>query len=601
VAYAQAHAGVDQRPQGSVDLENMSLRQRLDRLFDDTWSAGVTYETRWQLVRDYLRPTRYREVDSDANRGDKSFERILDPTLMRASDIARAGLLAGLANPARPWFMYGLSDRDPDPPLSVTRWLTEFRDITLDVMRRSNFYTALESAFGDDFFNDTATTEIYTHPTRVIHCHDFPIGSYRLANDQFGRCNVFAREVTFTADQCVRRFGWDNCSQRVQDAYKSGNRQATVDVRHLVAPNDGASPSDGRLFAKNLPWKECYWEDGGGDRRPARDHQGHLTPNRVLRETGYHDFPIITSRWMRSEEDNHGTLSPGIMAVSLARRLFQMLRTGLNAFEKEVDPPIKAPTSMMNRAITLASREITFYDLVQGNAGPEKLHDINIRYDHLQAWIGETKAGIEACYMVDLFLAMIQDSRGQPPTAEEIRARQREKLQILGPVHERKAPETLGPSVERVASILIRASQGAWAAGEDGIIPRPPPELEGRVPRVEFISEVAQSQKLVGLDSLERYGAFIAQTAEAHQDPAVLDNIDTDEAAALYADMIGVSPTVRRSAAAREARRAQRAQDAAIAQTVEAAPQVAAAARDLSEARPEEGSVLSNLLARAAS
>jgi hypothetical protein len=246
--------------------------------------------------------------------------------------------------------------------------------------------------------------------------------------------------------------------------------------------------------------------------------------------------------------------------------------------------------------------EVTYYDAVQGNAGPERLFDIDLRLDHLWAKIAETKAGIEGVYMVDLFLQALADSRGTPPTAEEVRARLREKLQILGPVHERKAPETLAPSVERVAAIMVRASMGAWAAGEDGLLPQPPPALirDGRLAfRIEFISEVAQAQKLVGLDALERFSAFVIRQAVEMQDPSVLDNYDADDGCKQYGEMVGVNPTVRRSDDERAAIRAKRAQDTAIAQAVEAAPNVAGAVKDLSQAQTDEPSALSGLLARA--
>jgi hypothetical protein len=207
--------------------------------------------------------------------------------------------------------------------------------------------------------------------------------------------------------------------------------------------------------------------------------------------------------------------------------------------------------------------------------------------------------GVKRAYKADLFLAMIQDARGQPLTAEQTRALMREKLQVLGPLLERRAPETLSPSIDRLAAILVRASMGAWAAGDDGIVPRPPEELlrAGVLNlKIEYVSEVAQAQKSVAREALRDHVMFAVATATSIGDPAILDNLDMDDVMEEDAEMSGVSPSVRRSDDDRTAMREQRAADAQAAQMVEAAPGVAKAAKDMAGAGDAGQAAVNRLL-----
>ena len=56
---------------------------------------------------------------------------------------------------------------------------------------------------------------------------------------------------------------------------------------------------------------------------------------------------------------------------------------------------------------------------------------------------------------------------------------------MLGPVLERIDVEVLKPIIERVFAIANRA----------GILPPPPPEVQGQMMNIEFVSMLAQAQK----------------------------------------------------------------------------------------------------------
>ena len=59
---------------------------------------------------------------------------------------------------------------------------------------------------------------------------------------------------------------------------------------------------------------------------------------------------------------------------------------------------------------------------------------------------------------------------------------------------------------------------------------------------VNFISMLAQAQRAIGTNNIDRFVANLGQIATIK--PGVLDNFDEDQWAAQYSDMLGVDPTL---------------------------------------------------------
>jgi hypothetical protein len=97
------------------------------------------------------------------------------------------------------------------------------------------------------------------------------------------------------------------------------------------------------------------------------------------------------------------------------------------------------------------------------------------------------------------------DERGaQRPTAREIDERHEEKLLALGPVLERTNDELLDPIVDRAFQLMEDSSLIAAAAEE----------LHGVKLKVEYISILAQAQKLVGVSSQDRFLQSVGAMAQ---------------------------------------------------------------------------------------
>jgi hypothetical protein len=196
---------------------------------------------------------------------------------------------------------------------------------------------------------------------------------------------------------------------------------------------------------------------------------------------------------------------------------------------------------------------------------------------------------IDRAFFADLFLMLSYMDKArngtQPVTAAEIYERHEEKLLALGPVLEQLNQDFLDPVIDRTFNIMARR----------GLLPPPPPNIQGMDLKVEYISMMHQAQKsseLGGLRSLVEFTLPIAAV-----DPSAMDNLDLDNILNNFADSAGVPPnsmvpkdTVAEIRTAR-ARQAQREKDAAVAE------QEAAAAKTLSETDTSEPSALKDLMA----
>ena len=75
---------------------------------------------------------------------------------------------------------------------------------------------------------------------------------------------------------------------------------------------------------------------------------------------------------------------------------------------------------------------------------------------------------------------------------------------------------------------------------EAGIVPPPPDELQGMELNVEFVSMLAQAQRAIATNSVDRFVGNLGAVAGIK--PEVLDKFDADRWADAYADMLGIDP-----------------------------------------------------------
>lgn len=579
-----------------MKLIELTKKQELEILRGNLETERQSFIPHYRELADYILPRRPQFTLTDTNRGDRRNNKIVDSTATLAARTTRSGMMSGVTSPARPWFRV----TTPDPALAeftpVKVWLYTVSERMTDVFLRSNLYNILPIIYSDMAIFGTGAMVVEAEPYNdVIRFHALPVGSYMIANDDNHRVRVFFRELKMTIRQLINKFGkvnesmnidWSNFSLHVKECYDRKQYETWIDVYHTIIPNEDYDPNK----PDSKRYSSFYYEKGGD----GRDRE-----ERFLRKAGFDFFPVLCPRWEVSGEDVYATDCPGMTALGDIKELQLQRKRKMQAIEKMINPPMIAPTSMRNSKLTILPGDTNFIDERDGYKGFRPAHEVNIRITEISESMKELQDRIRRCFYEDLFLMLAQSDRRQI-TAREIDERHEEKLLALGPVLEQLNQDLLDPLIDITFSIMLN----------QGLIPPAPPELQGIKLKVEYISIMAQAQKLIGTSGIEKFLQFTGNIVAATQQTEVLDKIDFDQMVDVYGDLMSINPSIIRSDDAVAAMRQQRQQALAAQKKMEMLEQItgsvkniASSAKDLSGAEaagggaPESAPDLSALLA----
>lgn len=474
-----------------------------------------SWMTHWQDLSQNILPRNGRFVSSDRNRGGSRTNGLLDNTATRGARTLAAGMLGGLTSPARPWLRVKTEDDDLNEYQPVKLWLAEVTRRMLASFSGSNTYRALHGAYEELGVFGTSATTILDDFDSLIHMYGHTVGEFMLATNYRGQVDTFYREFEITVDQCVREFGLANCSNTVKNLWTANNRFAWIKIVHVVEPRTERNPQN--PTAQHMAWKSCYFE--AGDSGPL-----------FLREGGYKRFRVLAPRWITTGQDVYGQ-SPGMEVLGDVKQLQHEQFRKSQGIDYQTRPPLQGPSSMKNMEVDMLPGGLTLVDTAGANMGLRPTFEANINLNYLLEDIRDVRERINAGFYSDLFLMLAnQDNRNM--TATEVAERHEEKLLMLGPVLERLHNELLDPLVEITFERMLEA----------GVLPPPPEELDGLELNVEFVSILAQAQRAVGTNSVDRFVGNLGVMAQLK--PDVLDKFDADQWVDVYADSTGVDPSL---------------------------------------------------------
>ncbi|EOH0528117.1 portal protein [Klebsiella aerogenes] len=523
-----------------------------------------SFEPHWRELSDFINPRGSRFLVTDVNRNDRRNTKTVDPTATLANRTLSSGMMSGITSPARPWFKLATPDPDMMDYGPVKLWLEAVQRRMNEVYNKSNLYQSLPLLYSSLGTYSTGAMAVLEDDEDVIRTMMFPIGSYYLANSARGSVDTCYRKFTMTVRQLVMEFGMSNVSTSVKGLWESGSYETWIEVIHAVYPN--IDRDTGKLDSKNKRVKSVYFEVGGDN-------------DKLLRESGFDEFPIMAPRWEVNGEDVYGSSCPGMIALGQVKALQLEQKRKSQLIDKATNPPMVGPTSLKNQRVSLLPGDITYIDQVTGQDGLKPAYLVNPNTADLLADIQDTRQMINSAYFVDLFM-MLQNINTRSMPVEAVIEMKEEKLLMLGPVLERLNDECLNPLIDRTFSIMARKN----------LLPPPPDVLQGMPLKIEYISVMAQAQKSIGLSSLSSTVGFIGQLAQVK--PEALDKLDTDQAIDAFAEMSGVSPTVivpqEQVNQIRQDRAQQQQQQQAMAMGMAAAQ----GAKTLSEAQTADPSVL---------
>lgn len=510
-----------------------ALRKEVEQRRTALMNTRSAFEGHWKDLRAYIQPFRGRFEGERFDQKQPSMSKILRSEALRARRTLAAGMQSGLTSPSRQWFKLTVANPDLATSLGVQEWCDEVQRRMLEIMAGSSFYQSLHSLYDEVCVFGTGALLITPDYNDVIKCTALTVGEYALGCAMGQSVDSLYRDFWMTAGAMVSEFGEANCSPSVVSI-----AQRTPDELMLVHQAIEPSGEGGRF-----PYRSVYWEDGG----PS---------DAVLRVSGFRSQPFQTPRWHVTSGGVYG-YGPGSEVLPDVKSLQVMQRDLLEGLRKKVDPPLVMDSSLQGKDVDTRPGGKVFVPSGNVQSMARSLYDVNIDLRQLGETIQDVVRNINSTMYVDLFLMLQSQPSDKEMTAREVIERHDEKMLALGPVLERLEGELLTPAIERIYSIME----------EDHLLPEAPEEMQGQNVKIEYVSVLAQAQKMMSIKSVEQLVAFAGGLTAA--DPTAMDAIDVPTMVREYGTIVGVPAKILRSEKEVEALQAQRMQAQQRAQQVQ--------------------------------
>lgn len=491
-----------------------AIRQRERQMENDR----TEFDPIWNDLRQYLLPWHGRslqgcEQDED-KQGRLKKHKILDGTATRALGVTAAGMQAGINSPSRPWFKLGYADKELTEWKPVRLWLDNVEKTIREIYSRSNVYNMLHHTYLELGAFGTAAAAIRPSFDTILRARPMTIGEFWLGLNHEGKVDTFMRKFRMTAKQMVNEFGKDNVSQAVKSAYDGQRTEETFTVIMFVEPNDDRIIFP---FAENKQYRVVYHEKGFEENKP-------------LRVTGTERFNVLAPRWHTVGMMPYG-FGPGVATLNDIKGLQKEYEKKLVAQDKMVDPPLRGPSKLEGQIVNTMPGGITYDDSLQASQGLQPLYQVNFDMNASIVGIQDTRQAIRQGLFTDLF-TMIANTVDVAKTATEVAALKEEKMMVLGPVLDSVHNEVHRPLIDSAFHYALDAD----------LLPEPPDEIQGMNIEVEYISILAQAQKMVATSGIEQLAGFVGNLAAVF--PEARHKFNATEAIDEYASSLGTAAKI---------------------------------------------------------
>lgn len=492
-------------------MDEGQLAQDLIRRTEQMRGARSNENATWQEIRDNVIPVLQRFIGEDP-KGVKQGQAIVDETPEQAQELLSSAVHGMISNPALKWAEFGVRNAKLKDNDRVAAWLAHARDVTFDYMYApsANLTAAQHETYNDLTSFGLGCLFTGDRPGQGLLYQSRPLREIYLAECE-GRVDTVHRWFKLSAREAAKQFGMAKIGQKIREKAESATKQDDeFEFLHAVFPR--SDRAFGQLGGANMPIASVYV--GVDDKA-------------VVRNTGFPEMPYAVPRWSKRTGEVYGR-GPGHKALASSKMLQRTMKLTVSGAELRIAPPMMVADDGVMSDVRLHANGLTDVraELMVGDRLP--IRPIMTGGD---PQIGEeTMKGMRDRIQASFYNHLLQMMRDPRMTATQVIQIAEETLRILGPVIGRLQAELLGPMIERTFWVLFRA--GAFAA-----FPMPP-ELEGQELTIEYVSPVAQAQKLAEAKGIVQTFGVAAQMAQTN--PEIMDNFDLDASARALAVMFGM-------------------------------------------------------------
>lgn len=467
-----------------------------------------------QELSQHFYPRSVRFLANEVNQTNKKKnKKIIDSTPVIALRNFSSGMMSGATSPAQNWFKFKIRNYDMENDYEVKTWCAQVEKITRDAMYSSKTYNKLPIVYKQLGVFGFSAIALESEYDDLFTCKVLPIGSYRYAKNFKGEVDTLVREFSETAKNLVDEFGENNVSDYVRKMNEK-NPQGYVEVIHFVMPNPNFDTT--KKWAKNKKFISVYYE---------KNAKG----SEFLSESGFDKFPYIVFEAETNGEDVYPSDCPAINALPDLKQLNTMIKEYAKAIKKIVSPPLKGPAKFKDR--TISTLPESYIEDVEGDSqGVRPVHEVNPRILELSQEIEKMKSIIKEHFYNDLF-AMILNTAERGRTATEVNELKEEKMVLLSPLLEQ-----IHTGLKNFFEWLLNE------LAEVGALPIPPEQIQGGEFEIEFVSTLAQAQKVQKIAGMERFSTFTLNLANS-LDPTLRYKINGCKMVDDYADYANIDPS----------------------------------------------------------
>ena len=487
----------------AVNAKNLLKRNETLKEDRNLWDSF------YRDVVDYIRPRK--QTAEESRTPGIIRHKHFDSTAPHAANTLALVMADTLTPKAIRWFGFKLPEASPlkqfNANQNVMNWFKTVEDGVRYALDQSNFYPVINEIYLD--FNSFATICLYVEESELkqkgfngLTFRALPIASYVFAEDDSGLVDTVMREYELTARQYVQRFPGGT-------------------IPNVIAKSLKETPDDKFNFLRVVaPTQEL----GSKVKFPFASVDILVDQHLVVDERGYKEFPYMVGRWDKASGETRGR-GPAAIALDDIKSLNQLRKLELIGLEKAVNPPILAPEDGFIGTVKLGSNSIIY------SRNPKDVRTLptELRLDLSSLKANDLKQSIRDIYLTD----QLNIPRTKQMTASEVSVLRSEMERLLGPTISRLESEVLGPMLNRTVGIMFRT----------GALPPPPQEIQNlEAIDIEYVGQLARSQKMVEVESIQNWISLIAQFGQI--DPRVLQLPDLMAAGRIIAPVLGVPKSV---------------------------------------------------------
>lgn len=537
------------------------------RRLEHARSNRANWNTIWQDIADRVWPT-MADFISKRTDGEQRTEKMLDSTATLAAQRALAAITSFFWPSNQRYQKLDEEDAPPDAKKTATNQaVAVYLDAQTEKLFKARYSTraAFEAqmseagmsflVFGTGilFIDDMLSDPSIARPG--ILYKSVPLSQAYLEENAAGKIDTLHRCWAWTLRQVEQRFP-GKLPERLQRKLEK-NPDEKIDIAQTVCPRQDYDPAG--IGGINMPFASIYYIPGD---------------KTILEEGGFRCWPFAIMRYMTATGEVYGR-SPAWLAMSNIRTLNTMKRSSLAAAQRVADPTMLATEDGVLGVFAPGS---TVYGGLNDNGEPMVKPlatggDVGLTLEMME----KERDIISSAFFLDVFKALVENPQMTATQALEL---MQERATLMAPVGGRIEAEGLGPMTERELDIL----------GHSGQLDPMPQELlrKGGAYKITYTSPMRRAMRA-------SEGIAITRSLEqllplAQEDPSVLDVF---QSLALVGhelcEINGVPAKLLNDLETIMALKAQRAQEANAAAAVQAAPQISAAARNLTQMQAAGG------------